>query len=107
MTVAELHIPVDHESYAGHFPGFPILPGAVLLDEALHEIARSRRLDLTRWQIAAVKFLSTVHPGDRLTLEYSASCESTIRFAVRTPVAIAVSGTLSAVTAYERGPHGD
>jgi 3-hydroxymyristoyl/3-hydroxydecanoyl-(acyl carrier protein) dehydratase len=105
MTVAELHIAADHASFAGHFPGFPILPGAVLLDEALHEIVRDRGLDLSEWQVAAVKFLARVHPGDVLTLEYSASNESTIHFSIRTAAAVAVSGTLS-VTRRDV-PHGD
>lgn len=107
MTIAELHIAADHPAYTGHFPGFPILPGAVLLDEALREIARDRGIDLTLWQISVAKFLATVHPGDRLTLEHSTSHESTIRFAIRTPAALAVSGTLSAIASHERAPHGD
>jgi 3-hydroxyacyl-[acyl-carrier-protein] dehydratase len=107
MTVTNLHIPVDHGSFAGHFPGLPILPGAVLLDEALHAIALERRLDLTQWQIASVKFLSPVRPGDALALEYSATNDSTIRFAIRTRSAIALSGTLGAVAAQRDAQHGD
>jgi 3-hydroxyacyl-[acyl-carrier-protein] dehydratase len=97
MTISALQIAEDHGSFAGHFPGSPILPGAVLLDEALHAIACSRGLDLTRWQIAAVKFLETVRPGDELTLEHSAPDAATIRFAIRTASAGVASGTLSAI----------
>jgi len=32
-----LPIAEDHAAFAGHFPGFPILPGAALLDVVLHE----------------------------------------------------------------------
>ncbi len=106
MTIAELRIAADHGSFAGHFPGFPILPGAVLLDEALLEIARDRGLDLTQWQVAAVKFLAAVRPGDVLTLEHSASDGSTIRFSIRTPAAVAVSGTLSVLPTPD-DPHDD
>jgi hypothetical protein len=39
---SELHIAADHPALRRTFPGFPdCCPGAVLLDEALHEIARS------------------------------------------------------------------
>jgi 3-hydroxyacyl-[acyl-carrier-protein] dehydratase len=96
---SELVIAADHPSFTGHFPGFPILPGALLLDEALHEIARTRGLDLGQWRVAAVKFLEIVRPGDELILEHSAADEATIRFAVRTATARVASGTLSAIAA--------
>ena len=35
--------PADHPSFAGHFPKFPVLPGAVLLDEALQAIEQRAR----------------------------------------------------------------
>jgi 3-hydroxyacyl-[acyl-carrier-protein] dehydratase len=101
----ELSIPEDHGSFAGHFPGFPILPGAVLLDEALHEIAHSRGLDPARWQVATVKFLETVRPGDELILEHSAPNDTTIRFAIRTASSAIASGMLSAI-AQNAGPNG-
>jgi acyl-coenzyme A synthetase/AMP-(fatty) acid ligase/3-hydroxymyristoyl/3-hydroxydecanoyl-(acyl carrier protein) dehydratase len=102
----ELRIANDHAAFAGHFPGFPILPGAVLLDEALHEIARSRAVDLTRWRIAATKFLATVRPGDALTLEHFTPDEDTIRFVIRTAGRAVAAGTLSAATATEHRGHG-
>jgi 3-hydroxymyristoyl/3-hydroxydecanoyl-(acyl carrier protein) dehydratase len=33
-----LRLPADHPSVEGHFPGNPIFPGAVLLDEILHAL---------------------------------------------------------------------
>lgn len=92
---SELRIAMNHAAYAGHFPGFPILPGAVLLDEALHEIGRSRGIDLTQWRIAAAKFLETVRPGDELTLEHSAPNDVTIRFVIRNASRTVASGMLS------------
>ena len=54
-------------------PGFPVLPGAVLLDEVLPVIERQRGIDLTQWQIASAKFLEPVRPGDALRLEHEVS----------------------------------
>ena len=42
---ALIEIPAAHPAFPGHFPGMPILPGVVLLDEALHAIAAARGAD--------------------------------------------------------------
>jgi 3-hydroxyacyl-[acyl-carrier-protein] dehydratase len=90
-----LHIAADHPSYAGHFPGFPVLPGAVLLDETLRAIASARGIDLAAWQISSAKFLDGVRPGDRLVLEHDAPAAGSIRFAIHAGNRKVVSGTLS------------
>jgi 3-hydroxymyristoyl/3-hydroxydecanoyl-(acyl carrier protein) dehydratase len=92
---SELKIAADHAAYAGHFPGFPILPGAVLLDEALHEIARSRGIDLTQWRLASAKFSQPVRPGDELTVEHSARSDTAIHFVIRAAGRAIASGMLS------------
>lgn len=91
----ELRISADHAAYAGHFPGHPILPGAVLLDEALHEIARSRGIELLRWRISSAKFLEPVRPGDELFLEHSSPSDGIIRFVIRAAGRAVASGILS------------
>ncbi len=102
----ELAIAEDHASLAGHFPGMPILPGAVLLDEALHAIQLARGLDLTLWQVASAKFLETVSPGTPLTLEHSAPHEGAVRFVIRATNRTVASGTLSIIAATQAGTHG-
>jgi 3-hydroxymyristoyl/3-hydroxydecanoyl-(acyl carrier protein) dehydratase len=92
---AALRIRADHAAYAGHFPGFPILPGAVLLDEVLHEIADSRGLDLRHWKVASAKFSSAVRPGDALTVEHAATGSAAIRFLIRCSSGTVASGTLT------------
>lgn len=88
---------MDHPSFAGHFPGFPVLPGAVLLDEALHAIQCTRGIDLEKWQITSVKFLSVVHPGDALCLEHAATGPRSIRFTIRAAGGVVATGSLSGV----------
>jgi acyl-coenzyme A synthetase/AMP-(fatty) acid ligase len=90
-----LDVPQDHPSFAGHFPKFPVLPGAVLLDEALQVIERQRGLDLTQWHVASVKFLGPVRPGDALHLEHSvAANNASIRFTIRVADRTVAGGSL-------------
>ena len=90
-----LRIALDHPAFAGHFPGMPILPGVVLLDEALHAIEVDLDLDLRQWQIATAKFLEFVRPGEALTIEHASPGSGLIRFTVRVAGRPALTGTLS------------
>jgi len=89
-----LEISSTHPSFAGHFPKFPVLPGAVLLDEALQAIQRARGTDLN-WHISSVKFLDAVRPGDSLSVEHAAPKEGLIRFTIRSQDRVIASGNLS------------
>jgi len=90
-----LAIAAEHPCFAGHFPGRPILPGALLLDEALRVIEQAHALDLTRWQIASAKFLGFVRPGEALSVEHEPPANGVIRFAVRAAARTVAAGTLS------------
>lgn len=90
-----LEISEDHPSFAGHFPNFPVLPGAVLLDEMLKIIEQARGIDLLQWHIASAKFLDAVRPRDKLVVEHEAPEAGIIRFAIRTDSRKVASGTLS------------
>jgi len=93
--VHTLEVAEDHPAFAGHFPGMPILPGALLLDAALHVIERDRNLDLTQWQVTSAKFLEAVRPGDALAIEHGAASDGTLRFAVRIADRTALAGILT------------
>jgi len=87
-----LSVAADHPAYAGHFPGHPILPGVVLLDEALHALAARQGLEDACGEIKSAKFLSPVSPGEALRLDYAATAAGVFRFAVvATAVATAVA----------------
>ena len=97
--IHSIGIAADHPAFAGHFPGMPILPGAVLLDEALHIIEMDLGIHLTQWQLTAAKFLESVRPGDQLTVEHTVAADGGVRFAVRVADRSAVAGTLSRLAA--------
>jgi 3-hydroxyacyl-[acyl-carrier-protein] dehydratase len=65
-------VPADHPTFAGHFPGQPLLPGVVLLSEALEAILRDAPAALgPQPRISAVKFLAPVRPGASLEVRFS------------------------------------
>src|ERR1700682_4437051 len=102
-----IEIPRDHPSFAGHFPKFPVLPGAVLLDAALQVIQRERGIDLTQWRIASVKFLDVVRPGDTRPWQQTAPRPSgLIRFTVRVADRMVASGSLSSAAPASAHPGG-
>ncbi len=64
-------IPADHPSFAGHFPGHPVLPGVSLLSLVLQALAErpslaSKVSGMPR--IDNAKFLAPVGPGARLSV---------------------------------------
>jgi 3-hydroxymyristoyl/3-hydroxydecanoyl-(acyl carrier protein) dehydratase len=91
---SRLDIAADHPSFSGHFPAFPVLPGAILLDEMLAAIQLARGIDLKSWHVSSVKFLDAVRPRDRLVLEHEAAAPGLIHFTIRVDSRKVASGTL-------------
>ncbi|HXI47121.1 MAG TPA: hypothetical protein VNH39_00935 [Steroidobacteraceae bacterium] len=89
-----LCLAADHPVFAGHFPAFPVLPGALLLDEMLKAIELARGIDLHGWRIRSAKFLEAVRPGETLVLEHEAPAPGLIHFAIRVENRKVTSGTL-------------
>jgi 3-hydroxyacyl-[acyl-carrier-protein] dehydratase len=87
---AWLRIASDHPALAGHFPGQPIVPGALLLDEALHAIDAAA----ASWHIANLKFHRIVRPEEPLRLECSAQPCGALRIELRVEEALVMSGLL-------------
>jgi len=100
-----LDIPADHAAFAGHFPGNPIVPGVVLLDETLHSIASARGVAPGKCAVVAAKFLSAARPGERLQLVIEPGDDAQLRFTIRAPDRVVASGVLTlqvtAASAYE------
>src|SRR5258708_36839556 len=79
---SRLDIAADHPSFSGHFPTFPVLPGALLLDEMLTAIQLARAIDLTSWHVSSAKFLDAVRPRYCLGLEPEATAPGLIYFTI-------------------------
>ena len=70
----------DHPASQGHFPGNPIIPGAVLLSETLLAIEASLGVNLVPFQVTSAKFLHPARPGDRVRIEFSRTARGEIKF---------------------------
>jgi predicted LPLAT superfamily acyltransferase/3-hydroxymyristoyl/3-hydroxydecanoyl-(acyl carrier protein) dehydratase len=92
-----IEIDPEHPSLSGHFPGAPILPGVVLLDETVRAIERAGVPRGTRWTIGTAKFLKPVLPKEVLTLEYAQLPNGSIRFALSSGARAVAQGVLRPV----------
>ncbi len=107
MTVkVPWRIAPDHPALAGHFPGQPILPGVLLLAQALEVAAQ-------RWHaawaqgpvtLASAKFLAPLRPGDDCVVELHGETvtegRARLRFDIRRGETLAATGVMErAITA--------
>ena len=61
-------IPPDHPCLPGHFPGHPLVPGVVLLDEVVHAIEAGHG-PLGPLRLPQVKFMQPLLPGQAARIE--------------------------------------
>jgi len=65
-----LCIAADHPSLAGHFPGQPLVPGVILLEQVALALRAWRGQRLTR--VLEAKFMQPLLPAQRALLRLSA-----------------------------------
>lgn len=80
MAAAERFFPRDHPAARGHFPGNPVIPGALLLSEVLHAIAAELDTHPRVVHIKVAKFLRLTRPGERVAIEYFRTGRGEVRF---------------------------
>jgi acyl-CoA synthetase (AMP-forming)/AMP-acid ligase II len=82
MQSAELYFAHDHPTAAGHFPGNPIIPGALLLDAVVDAItAQAGSADGIH--IRSAKFHRPVRPGESIRLQWRPQANGAITFECR------------------------
>lgn len=80
VTELKFQFPANHPCGAGHFPGNPIIPGALLLDEALARIAATLSIQNAVWHVKSAKFPQPSRPGDEIFAKYTFSPDGELRF---------------------------
>jgi 3-hydroxymyristoyl/3-hydroxydecanoyl-(acyl carrier protein) dehydratase len=92
-------VPRDHPAFEGHFPGEPVLPGVVLLAEALARIEADTGIGAGGWTLESAKFHRALGPGARVEIAHEAHGADGRRFEVRAAGHLVASGVLARCTA--------
>ena len=87
-------VPTDHPAFPGHFPGRPITPGVVLLDQALLFLGQALGTPISRCRLGAAKFLSPVGPGETLTFTFQSRGTTGVQVDIRAGERLAASATI-------------
>jgi 3-hydroxymyristoyl/3-hydroxydecanoyl-(acyl carrier protein) dehydratase len=92
--VRPLRFDAAHPSFAGHFPGRPIVAGVLLIEQAAEALRewRGRRVQ----QVIDAKFLAPLLPGENAELELVEIAEGRYRFTARRLADTLLRGTLEA-----------
>lgn len=92
-VIEGLRVARDHPCLAGHFPGKPIVPAVVLLDEVLAAI-QTQQPDFVVTRLPSAKFLSPLLPDETFSIRLE-TVGSEVRFECFTPTRILARGSLS------------
>lgn len=87
----------DHPAIPGHFPGNPVVPGVLILDEVRRATLLWFGHEANTLRLPHAKFMSPLRPGEEATIELARS-GATIGFSVSRGGALVAKGT------FEFGP---
>ena len=88
---AAIRFPASHPAAAGHFPGNPIIPGALILDEVIAAIALAPDMPIC---VRSAKFLRLVRPGEEISLSWETLPDRSVKFECRSRGALSATGRL-------------
>ena len=95
----EIRFASDHPTAPGHFPAHPVIPGVLVLDEAIKLALGGGAAD-EELIIRTAKFHSPVLPGDAIVVRWQVQPSRLIRFECR----LVDGDTLVASGTLETGP---
>lgn len=99
-------IPADHPCLPGHFPGRPIVPGVVVLEQVLAAVEAAHGPLAAPLRLPQVKFVQPLLPGEAAEIELEpgdAAPPTSWRFRVTRDGALIASGEI----VREAGARGD
>jgi 3-hydroxyacyl-[acyl-carrier-protein] dehydratase len=86
-------IATDHPSLPGHFPGNPIVPGVLLLDEVVNAAERWLGRAVNVRALPQVKFVQPLRPQEQARINLTLDA-GTLKFTVQKEAAVIAQGSL-------------
>ena len=87
-------VPPDHPALAGHFPGDPIVPGVVLLDEVIRTARKTLGGGAGCLTLPWAKFHAPLRPGEEFATRLEPLDAASFKFTVRSGDKLIASGNL-------------
>lgn len=93
-------VPADHPSLPGHFPGQPVVPGVLILDEVAARACEALGGGLRPARVPQVKFVAPLLPEQEASIELDLDAAARrARFRVTRDGRLLVAGELGFVAA--------
>ncbi|SPP64779.1 hypothetical protein [Nitrospira lenta] len=73
----------DHPALPGHFPGHPVVPGVLVMDEVIETLREHYGQALIVTGLPSVKLSSPLSPGEPLTIDIAQEDSTTAAFTCR------------------------
>ena len=82
MLEQQLRFTIDcrEAMFAGHFPGYPIVPGAFLLDQVIAQLCAAGVLPSAPIDIGSAKFVATIAPDSEVHLAWQITVSGSCKF---------------------------
>lgn len=78
----EVRFVKDHPTASGHFPGNPVVPGALLLDEVIKAVTEPGG-EGNEIVIRSAKFFRPVRPGETVLVRWESQPNTGVKFECR------------------------
>lgn len=96
MLTASFIIPETHPSLSGHFPGYPITPGVVSIDNVVRGLLDQLQ-GASLGEIPQIKFLHPLLPKIKVIVTYNIENDTLYRFNCKCGELVVLSGKIKLV----------